>query len=458
MNVWLKTILSAAFMAGAVAFAASGNSTDHSGSSIKEDIAGEIQKIKDCGEPITLEEFVPDDISDEENGASIYREVFDLITERGDISDVTDLNRKPSDEWTEEEIERASSAVEKNRDIYELLQKASRMKCRFLKKKDYEKGFSLTLSHLRDLRQCGRFLVVKAEMEARDGEIDSALDTCLTAFGVARSACGEPILISQLVRVALDGITLSTLENVLKKGEGSESTYQSLIEGIHSEREDDLMYFGLLGERTIFLAIEFPRLKKHAAEKWGQMGEEEREKELKEMLGTRETIRDFGEAFFKTPDTFFDYQQLYYLKGMADIISSSREPYWQAKKKLDNVDKELQELPKEEAMFIQSIAPALSRTQRKETELDAQLGNAEIALACHIYKGKHGVYPSSLKELTPEILSSLPLDPFTGKDYVYRKTDEGFIVYSLGDNMRDDGGKHRKKQEPAGDFDIVWGE
>jgi len=34
---------------------------------------------------------------------------------------------------------------------------------------------------------------------------------------------------------------------------------------------------------------------------------------------------------------------------------------------------------------------------------------------------------------------------------------EGFIVYSVGDNLRDDGGKWGKgRNKWVGDFDIVW--
>jgi len=35
----------------------------------------------------------------------------------------------------------------------------------------------------------------------------------------------------------------------------------------------------------------------------------------------------------------------------------------------------------------------------------------------------------------------VPIDPFTGKPLVYRREGEGFIVYSLGTNQKDDGGR-----------------
>ena len=41
----------------------------------------------------------------------------------------------------------------------------------------------------------------------------------------------------------------------------------------------------------------------------------------------------------------------------------------------------------------------------------------------------------------PEQLERLPDDPFSGKPLVYRLTDEGFRLYSVGPNGVDDGGK-----------------
>jgi len=62
-------------------------------------------------------------------------------------------------------------------------------------------------------------------------------------------------------------------------------------------------------------------------------------------------------------------------------------------------------------------------------------------LACRLFKSRTGRYPESLEELVPGILKEIPIDPFTGKPLVYRREGEGFIVYSLGSNEKDDGGR-----------------
>ena len=51
-----------------------------------------------------------------------------------------------------------------------------------------------------------------------------------------------------------------------------------------------------------------------------------------------------------------------------------------------------------------------------------------------------GAYPNSLAELVPNLLPEAPIDPWSGKGLLYRRTEHGFILYSVGDNMQDDGG------------------
>jgi hypothetical protein len=140
------------------------------------------------------------------------------------------------------------------------------------------------------------------------------------------------------------------------------------------------------------------------------------------------------------------------LKIKSKVISLTEKPYWQVYKELEEIDKEIENLPCKEF-----ISPSNQRIYMSEARIDAFLGGAEIALANKIYKQKHGEYVENLSQLTPEILSSIPSDPFTGKDYIYKKKVQGFIVYSLGENMKDDNGTSWREVGIKGDNDIVWG-
>ncbi|HEY9839145.1 MAG TPA: hypothetical protein V6D23_01720, partial [Candidatus Obscuribacterales bacterium] len=61
-------------------------------------------------------------------------------------------------------------------------------------------------------------------------------------------------------------------------------------------------------------------------------------------------------------------------------------------------------------------------------------------LALQAYAASHGGYPAQLQALVPTWLPALPEDPYTGRPFVYRRDANGFQLYSVGENQRDDGG------------------
>ena len=86
------------------------------------------------------------------------------------------------------------------------------------------------------------------------------------------------------------------------------------------------------------------------------------------------------------------------------------------------------------------LLPAFDRTFARRDSAIAQLRLAEVALLLKACKGERGEYPESLAELEEFVGRELPADPFSGGPLVYRREGAGFLLYSLGANLEDDGG------------------
>jgi len=62
-------------------------------------------------------------------------------------------------------------------------------------------------------------------------------------------------------------------------------------------------------------------------------------------------------------------------------------------------------------------------------------------LALQAYKGEHGAYPPALSDLVPNELSHVPQDPFFDHQPLkYRRTGDKYLLYSIGQDAKDDGG------------------
>ena len=64
-----------------------------------------------------------------------------------------------------------------------------------------------------------------------------------------------------------------------------------------------------------------------------------------------------------------------------------------------------------------------------------------IDLAVRNYHTDHGNHPPELASLVPQYLTEIPLDPFSQKPFIYYPTSPDFVLYSVGGDGVDNGGK-----------------
>jgi len=99
--------------------------------------------------------------------------------------------------------------------------------------------------------------------------------------------------------------------------------------------------------------------------------------------------------------------------------------------------------PREPREFLNKLLlPIFLHEELKDASCQTQNGFLVVTLALHAYRLQHHHYPASLMELTPEYLKKLPEDPFIARDtFKYRVEGEGYVLYSVGPDGKDDGGR-----------------
>src|SRR5262249_47715700 len=86
----------------------------------------------------------------------------------------------------------------------------------------------------------------------------------------------------------------------------------------------------------------------------------------------------------------------------------------------------------------------------------ARLRCALVALAAERHRRQHAAWPQSLADLVPTYLQAVPLDPFDGQPLRFRRTDAGAVVYSVGEDGRDDGGDPSRPPDGGAQRDVVF--
>jgi hypothetical protein len=134
---------------------------------------------------------------------------------------------------------------------------------------------------------------------------------------------------------------------------------------------------------------------------------------------------------------------------------------WQLKK--ENVDAEMgmrEWLDSRYARYwpVRVLAPAVTRVSELSYRARAQIEALITTIAVMRYRRAHGDYPESLDRLLEaDLLKKLPMDPYSDKPLVYKRTADGFVLYSLGADFDDDGGLHSNwgRDTEGGDY-VFW--
>ena len=186
----------------------------------RQRIRAELDRIRAQGMPASKEDLAAwyPEPPPGENSAELYQQAFEERKQ-----DSTDL-RKAIEEEREEQNGKAALSeglremvrahLEENAETLRLLHEAAK-RPGARHPVDMSKGYATELPHLARLRDAARLLKMQATFAAAEGDTELAVDALLAILATAESLRDEPILISQLVRVACHGIAEDGLKNML---------------------------------------------------------------------------------------------------------------------------------------------------------------------------------------------------------------------------------------------------
>jgi len=407
-----------------------------------------IAELKVQGRPMTIAEIVPPPVPDEENAAILYNKAFELMKQKETSEMIETIKNVKSfsdiSQWTDKQREEIPKLVNSRdaQDIYQLLEEGSRKpKCNF--NPEYEKGFEMLilLPHLSTMRDAVELLCIKTLLEAEAGNLEEAIDTLLIGLRFSNHLKDEQTLISQLVRITCDQLLIECIKGISYSRVIPEGQAALIINELSTHKDVEPFVKCTDMERVGLGTWAFERILRA------------KPRELKGVIFINyspHTPLIFIVALLGKP--IFKKDFVCYLTFLSGIRDSYNVPYYELAKQVKNKTRG-EDIPKY-CIFTRAVLPTLNRARENVAKYHADIDVCRTSLALKIYKAKNGAYPKTLS-----FFSELPIDPFNGKELIYKKSGNGFILYSVGPNMKDDNGipKAKEYNDPAyNDYDIVW--
>ncbi len=402
-----------------------------------------LAKAKAEGVAFRMREFVPD-CSDADNGALIWKAAEPLVRTaiRADRPEPWDAANDILYSWGP--VDAATKAafmplLEMNRKAFELMTEAASKPC-FVYKDWNDPAYIGRTMNAGTMIRLTKLLALEAVFRAKSGDLRGALERCRAGMAFTRKALGDaPYVISCLVALADMKTCLGGLKHVLS---GREVEPAVLAEWIH---ELDPLPWRAQFSRCV------PGARADLFELFLDT--------INAAPDAMDAATDFGRLrsriyyWFIRP--IIKSELVWTQRRLEPLQKLIVRPYFEVRDELIRQSKEAGPFPwyfKAFGDFRTDFHSAIM----KEAALEAMMLATRAGLACKIYKAKNGRYPANLEALVPGILPEVPIDPFTGKSLVYKIENGELLIYSLGSNQKDDGGRMSPQTQLVMEKDDDW--
>jgi len=433
------------------------------------------QDVRQRGEPLTLAELQTNypAIPEGENAAVALREIWheddpefwdtfeagaSTLPERRDVVYDpalpylgSDGRKVPRDQpLSPEALAAVDSFLSTNAIRFEAVRAALR-RPRFHFPIEFEDGPAALLPHLARLKGEAMNFQVAALAAAERGENTKALQALEDMVRTGQMLADEPVLLSQLVRIACLNLALESTEQLLSRQSLPADQLARLRKLFESLSLRGVAKSTLIYERPFCLGSLDPQIAANAAAKSAPEDAEENTKQtasnVRQGLGIMQSVG------------YLDADRKLMLEIFKQAISLAEQEtpgsLAQYEALFNETSVKARKFPPK--FFSAMLLPGLQGIPSKFATYEARRQAALTTIAIERFRLVHeGKLPEQLAALVPEFLPNVPDDPFDGEKLRFARLDDGYAVYSVGSDREDNNGKERSRSKSWEKTDVTF--
>jgi hypothetical protein len=319
---------------------------------------------------------------------------------------------------------------------------------------------STLLPYLHGLRSAASLLASDVRRAALAGDGDTALKDVVALYGISHHCVQPPFLVNLLVAESVQKQARAAIRDVLSEHPGlwTDAQIRELAHRVAAAQID--WRRGIDGERTCFYDS-MQRLYTDDGNDDGRLALHVRDDQ--NLFQLLESMTSSGSRSAK----FSNNGLAALLLPAANMVVASRRemtdtfervtcralekietPLWEDRDSpsLDDEVRALENEPlgKFRYLFVRLLVPAYDSLRNTIAASNGEREGVLIGLALELYHREHGKWPASLAELSPRWLPTVPLDRITGEALHYKIVHDRPVMYSVGVDSDDDGGRTPK--------------
>jgi hypothetical protein len=354
-------------------------------------------------------------IPDDENSALVVSRAFALLPPRWPPTELSErfADQQPQARLRDEDTAWLSDELCQRQDaLVEARKMADLPKGRhpITYKRDF---ISTLLPTQQNARALMNLLQFDGMLQVQEGDLKGALRSCRALLNTARSIGDEPLLISQLVRMAGVSIACQAVQRVLAQGQPESEDLLEVQKLLEDEAKFRRLLVGARGERggahECLDALECGDITSS------------------DIAGTRPSWS--GRLIDAVARDRIREQHPGLLAMESEIVRIADMPAHKRAEAMAVLEAKVQNEP--EGSVIRLLMPAMTKIDAAARRTDGNLRCLIAAVAAERYRNRHGHLPENLEQLVPDFLAEVPLDPHDGEPLRFHRLEDRVVIYSL---------------------------
>lgn len=364
-----------------------------------------------------------------DNAAPFYRRFAAELKARKDLkSDMVRAAMEGAMRPGEAELRRARPVVAQLSPLIDVASQAStKAGCDF--ERDWSLGPDVMFPEFANQKDAAKWLCTRALTRARSGDLEGGLKDLEAAGKIGGHIGREKSLISGLVMIAIDAITIAGIESLASYKEHDIATLRSLREAL--ENLPDIPHYSHFLEGEVFFGYYTAR---HLDRFWKKNTEAE-EWDWDSSMGVPRIVVLPPFISSELVGKAYAAKSLEYWTHMFRLIRSEKYSAAEIGRKMDVLARDYEGTYRPSDVLNTILMPVFAQAGQAFEKAEANRRMAIAMIDVLLHKRATGHYPKTLEEIGIRIT-----DPYDGKPIRYRLTETGFRIYSIGSDREDDGG------------------
>jgi len=309
-------------------------------------------------------------------------------------------------------------------------------------------GYAALLPYLAEMKREAQTFRLNGMLALDRGDVDGAIAALEDVRRTGQALARSPFLIDQLVRVSCLSIAVDDAQRLLSRLALTENQLARLETLLKKSQAQEGLPLALLSERAAMVSV-FDAPTRTLQQFDSQPSADE------PLIGRAYRA---GDGFLAVTG-LADRDRRLILETMEQGIALSDEDSPAALEQFENVyikaTERAQQFP--QRILSAMMLPSLQRVGTRFAAFEARRRAALAAVAVEHHRlGHQGRLPENLAALVPEFLPQAPIDPFDGQALRYHTLSKGYVIYSVGRDRHDDGGKEHPEKGEAKDYDETF--